>query len=501
MGEKKIKKIKIKINQTARKSFTGSRKKTYIKVKKNRSIKIKKHKQIIGKKVSSISKSKMNEIDSGIYKGGEAFARGGFGCLFRPALKCQDQDVPPTYVSKLSLKRDAEREYGYIAAIKKRLEGLPDNIKEFLMLYNVTICTPKPLTDADKVNLDTVCKKNLSKITDRGTGSFITSANINSNIEKFKAINMPQLDMDVNKYIQRTRLTPEDLIRINDIIIQYVMLVIPNLYRRGVVHGDIKSENMMFKLGEGNKPVLIDWGLSYVTDEKSKKAPTAIYELATQWHHPFSSFLFKRKVVESYESFVQTLRANGLEVTRNTILPFVLSAYSNFMNHHSSQFMTIYNIFTTFYKEDFEKYFEKSEVTSSEYLTMYNITLKYITDYIIDILVSYTVNYRLNLDLYFSEVYLMNVDTWGVLSIYYDYFEKSKEMFSLSSRDYKIFTTMVMYLLVDNVFTGGNRKLDITKIIAEINKINSFLKSIKGKPQLPSIGVVTAKLANYALGK
>ena len=92
----------------------------------------------------------------------------------------------------------------------------------------------------------------------------------------------------------------------------------------GVIHNDIKSENILFNK---NTPTLIDWGLSYVVDENSKKAPNAIYDLATQWHHPFSSFLFKRKLLDKYDTFLQKLKADGLELTRDTVLPFALSSY------------------------------------------------------------------------------------------------------------------------------------------------------------------------------
>ena len=172
--------------------------------------------------------------------------------------------------------------FKYINVIKKRLESLPENIKSYLLLYNITICATKPLSETDKLNMDIICEKNFKRITDRTTNTHITSSTINNNIDRFRIINMPQLGMGMNSYIQKTKLSSDDLIKLNNIIIEYINVVIPNLYKRGVVHGDIKSDNMMFKLKDTNMPVLIDWGLSYVVDENSKKAPNAIYDLATE---------------------------------------------------------------------------------------------------------------------------------------------------------------------------------------------------------------------------
>jgi hypothetical protein len=464
MNNKKNKYKKIKIT-TKKRSTPRSRSGLRIKIRKT----LKKNKNRKG-----------GGIDS-MYEGGEAFARGGFGCLFRPALQCKTSETPPNYVSKLSLKKDAEREYDYISNIKKKLQNLPESVKAYLLLYNIEMCDPKPLTEADKKNMDTICEKNLKRINDKDSNGNISSANINNNLDKFKILNMPQLSMDVNAYIKETNLSPSDLIKINNIIIEYVNNVIPEMYKRGVVHGDIKSENMMFKLNDTTMPVLIDWGLSFVTDEGSKEAPKALYDLATQWHHPFSSFLFKTSLVEEYNIFIEKLKDNGIEVTRDTILPYVLSIYSNFVTHHSSQFMSLYEVFYNIYMQDFMKYFYKSEILNEEYIIMYNITLNYIIQYALDVLIAYTINYKLDLGKYFNEVYLKNADMWGVISLYYDIFQKKKEDFNLTDREYKLYTNKVLNIMLDNIFKNGAKVIDVTKLTDDIKKLNVFLTGIKSK--------------------
>jgi hypothetical protein len=53
-------------------------------------------------------------------KGGAPFIKGGYGCIFRPALKCVGMKSTPNYVSKLIETKYAKREYDYVMQIKKK---------------------------------------------------------------------------------------------------------------------------------------------------------------------------------------------------------------------------------------------------------------------------------------------------------------------------------------------------------------------------------------------
>ena len=62
---------------------------------------------------------------------------------------------------------------------------------------------------------------------------------------------------------------------------------------------------------------------------------------------------------------------------------------------------------------------------------------------------------------------------------YYDIVEKKKEMFSLQDKEHKILIDKIMYMMIDNVFKNGNKKIDLTKVTNDIKKINNYLISIK----------------------
>ena len=68
------------------------------------------------------------------YDGGAPFTRGGYGCLFKPALECEDSETPKGYVSKLLENRNAVREYEYISRIKQKLQNIPEDIKKYLLI-------------------------------------------------------------------------------------------------------------------------------------------------------------------------------------------------------------------------------------------------------------------------------------------------------------------------------------------------------------------------------
>ena len=424
------------------------------------------------------NKKKVNSI----YDGGAAFVKGGFGCVFKPALNCKDSELntPPNYVSKLIEAKHGKREYMYIHNIKKRLEHLPANIKKYFLLDNVNMCEPKPLTEQDKVKIEEVCDYILTDNKDKTTQEPINSKNINDNLDKFKIINMPELSISLSNYIKNKQLTPVDLVNLNNNIIEYLTIVIPTLYKNGVVHGDIKPDNLMFNMSDNNTLVVIDWGLSYVLDSDRKNVPEALYTLGTQWHHPFSSFLFKKHVTEKYDTLLQKFKKEGTLVTRDNLREFAMSAYKTFMSKHEKQFLFLNETFMNVYGEELSQKLKEARRSDIENY-IYNLVITYIVEYIIDILVTYTVDYKLDIGRYFYEVYLLNADTWGIMSTYSDLIETIPLMTNMTSVERKTVTGMLMKILIQNLYKNGSKVIDIPKLVDDIEKLNKYFMSISSK--------------------
>jgi serine/threonine protein kinase len=292
---------------------------------------------------------------------------------------------------------------------------------------------------------------------------------------------MPELSLTLRDYITKMVLSPANIVTLNNIIIEYLTVVIPSLYKNNVVHGDIKGENLMFNISDNNTLVLIDWGLSYVADSDRKNVPDALYSLSVQLMHPFSSFLFKKNVIEKYDVFLKNLKKEGVKITRDSLRVFAITEYMNFMSMHEKQFSFFNNTFNSVYSGEFAKYLSNGQESYSETSITYSMTMYYIVEYIIDVLLAYTVDYKLNLGKYFNEVYLMNIDSWSLMSIYNDLIEKSQTAFKMSSAEHKIFVNKMMYILTENFFKNGNVPINIPKIVSDIKNLNGYLMSMGGK--------------------
>ena len=416
-----------------------------------------------------------------LYDGGASFARGGYGCLFKPAIQCENSETPPNYVSKLLENKNATREYEYISRIKQKLEHIPIDIKKYLLIDNIKLCQPKPLTEEDKVSIDKTCDHIISDITDTATHKPINSTTINNNLDKFKIINMPELGISIHDFIKKTKLSSLNLIKLNNIIIEYVSKIIPSINKNGVIHGDIKSSNILFNLNDTELPTVIDWGLSYIVPSDKTKFPNALYKLSVQYQHPFSTFLFSKDIIEKYKKFLKNLQLENVKISRDSLRVFALSNYFNFLQYHENHFKILLGIFITGYKGDILQYITENEPNTIDELISNNILMNYIIEYIVDVLLAYTVNSRLDLGKYFHEVYSMNVDIWGIMSIYFELIYHEHGKYYMTNNEYKIFINKIMNILIDNIFKNGNVKIDIPKLVDDINNLNKFLSDIHNR--------------------
>jgi len=445
-----------------------------------------KHKRWRSKRVTKRTGNHKKILTSYNY-GGAPFVQGGFGCIFSPALRCKDtertsnshydNDKKDKFVSKLIEIKYAKREYDYVVKIKKKLEHLPEDIKKYLSIDDFTICDPAPLTKSDTTNIESVCDTILSYVSDNKTKLPITAQNINNNLDKFKIINMPKLGDSLHAYIKNTKLSTKELIFLNNIIIKFVSVVIPSMNRTGVIHGDLKSANILFS-DNIQVPVLIDWGLSYLVPP-SESVPEDLFGLDMQYQHPFSTILFSKNLLQEYEDFLVILKKQGKHIDKESLRIFATAQYSNFKNDYSKIHKYLASVFISAYKEDFLRMVKGNVLFIDDTITD-DIYTNYVINYIVDVLFEYT-NHNtnvLNLGKYFKRVYMHNVDIWGMVSIYYELIKKPIDNYALSSKEYKIYIQMLMNVLVKNIFENSTKVINIGKLIHDIKKVNLFLHKL-----------------------
>lgn len=104
---------------------------------KNKTIPVKNRKTKIKRMNASKRGRKMN--------GSGAIAAGGYGCVFRPALKCKGASRRTSGISKLMLSKYAKDEFNEIEKIKKTLVNIKNNEKYFI-ISGIEICEPDQLS-------------------------------------------------------------------------------------------------------------------------------------------------------------------------------------------------------------------------------------------------------------------------------------------------------------------------------------------------------------------
>ncbi len=437
------------------------------------------------KKKNKATRKKTNKKYINVSEGGAAFIKGGYGCIFRPAIGCVGHKRRPNYISKLLINEYAKREYDYISKINSRLTKLPVDVKKYLLLDNIEMCEPGKISPDDLINIETVCGDTLMRINDETTKGSINAYNINNNLNKFKIINMPELGISLHDFMDNNKLDPVNLIEINNIIITYVLNVLPYLNKTGVVHGDIKAPNILFSKENVKIPVLIDWGLSYVSNNDKKGIPEDLYTLRIQWQHPFSTFLFSRDVVAQYVSFLNKLKHEKIKITRESIRIFVIPLFSNFKKKNTRVYNILKSVFSSSFDTGYKAYI-KDNTPSSRDNIVEQIFSNYFINYVLDVLIAYTTNIGENatgsivfdLSKYFNDVYLYNVDIWGIVSIFYQYLLFPSTKFNMPVNEYKIFTHKIMDILIENIFVNGNKIINSEKLVKSIRNFNSYLKSI-----------------------
>lgn len=335
------------------------------------------------------TKKKNHKTQKKTRKGGKVIGSGGFGCVFRPALKCSKKRNRGTnMVSKLMTKRHAKKEYSTIKKIKKIVSEIPQYSSHFL-INHVSSCTPAPLTDSDLSNFDEKCKV-MKKYDD------ITSKNVNENLNKLKSLNLPDGGISLTNYYGNMK-SESDFEYINKQLIKLLENGIIPMNQLGVYHGDIKEGNILFNL-HTHRIGLIDWGLSFSTNSKNAKIPKLLKNKPLQYNLPFSIILFNSTFDNLYKEFLKTHASNQKSSLRIFITDFIDTWIDKRGEGH---FEVIEDLWTTV-----------SNQTNTD------VIQTYIVPYLMEIVREFTYNGKFNKRYYFNSVFLHNLDIWGLLMSY-----------------------------------------------------------------------------------
>ena len=401
-------------------------------------------------------------------KGGKVLSSGGFGCIFRPALKCKNKERIDKNITKLMKKSYAETEYNDVVKYLPELQKIP-NYSKYFLVSGFTTCIPDKLSESDLDNFDEKC----SALKKMG----IKKDNINDNLKKLMSINMPYGGVDVGDYINKNEknLDYNNLILLNNSLIELINNGIVPMNKINIYHCDVKESNILVNNELETK--LIDWGLS-TTYKNEKKIPHVLSNRPFQYNVPFSIILFNEFFNEKYKEFLKKNQDPSYIEIRSFVINYVIEWIEKRGPGHLKTLNTIF-------KKLFEEEVLNVDANFREQLIEFTFTFYFIFEYISKILHKYTKNNKLEIMEYFSDVFLKNIDVWGFVMTYIpivDFlYEKCEgKIDKLNENEINIYKKLreIMLLIVE----ANTTPIDInklTKLLKELNPL--FLTMEKNK--------------------
>ena len=412
-------------------------------------------------------------------RGGNVIASGGFGCIFDPPLACgyKKQTRKTGYVSKLMLKKYAQKEYKEIQKYKKIVETIP-NHTDYFLLDGISLCKDlHPLTEEDLENFDKKCKT----IKKKGIGH----DEINNHLKELMSVQMPYGGIEVDDYIEKIQFHEKNMKQLNHSLVNLLVNGILPMNQLGLYHGDIKDSNVLVQDSTQNSinkmyTRLIDWGLSseysnslkisqsQSTEKKALHLPEEFTRRPFQFNMPFSIILFQKSFLKLYKSFLKKNPYPDYFKIRSFVINYVLFVIDKKGPGHLKNINFII-------KQLFKGEFVNVEEKFKDDLIEFEYTFYFIFEYLSKVLFEYTRENEFHVMNYFENVFLKNVDVWGFVTIYISFVEylfDVKENRDLTKNEMRILQVVKeMYLML---MESSCKPIDTGKLLEKIKSLDDL---------------------------
>ena len=353
----------------------------------------------------NIKKEKERKKTQRVFNGGKAINSGSYGCIFKPALKCKNnQSLKNTnkknLISKLMDNEDAIIEYENILNVQSHIKQIPNN-DDYFLVNDITMCVPDKLSNSDLYMVDNVC--------DIVKYNGYDKTNINNNINNFKIINMPYGGITLNKLWEQMVMIEdiEDIenrfIKVNMLLIKLLENGIIPLNKSGMYHMDIKDENIIIS-DDIKYARLIDWGLSQKINNNI--IPSRFIQ-EFQFNLPFTNILFNLNIINLIK---QSLNNEKIKKKSLLNMKMIVKNIITKLKYNGHYMSILYYIIIIYYPNKVNKF------NNPEYI---KFAVDIMCNYIATAIIHYTdVSGEFQLIKYCREVYLHNVDVWGFIISY-----------------------------------------------------------------------------------
>lgn len=405
-----------------------------------------------------------------------AIAAGGYGCVFRPALKCKNANRRTSGISKLMLKKYADDEYNEIQKLKTTLTNIKNNEKYFI-ISGIELCEPRPLSNSDLDNLNNKCN-NLIK-------NGINKENINSNLDKLKILNSADGGMDLSVYLTKYPLTYKSFIELNNKLIDLLQNAVIKMNELKLYHFDIKASNILIDKYKNVR--IIDWGLSQ--KQKGSEIPSMILKRPFQFNIPISVIILGDKF-KSYmkteikkENITQLNKYTIIKPIHNWIIYFLKNYGHGHINYITFIIELLFNQNIKLTNESLmNRLKNKDNSDIPQEFQIYHYFINILSDYLINIYLKYYEVDGFNSKKFFNEVFSKNVDVFGLISVYFDILEiispnsKYSELNKLPSNISKNMNSLLKNIIYKYCYSTyySSTEIDINLLIEDLKKLNTL---------------------------
>jgi serine/threonine protein kinase len=376
--------------------------------------------------------------------GGAAIASGGFGCVFRPSIKCKNKKTKKNTVSKLMVKELADRELLESKKIFDEINKIPNSGDFFIIPAD--ICKPGNLTSEDKLNFDTKCDSLLKKK--------INSKNVNKSLNKLRMIQLLDGGEDLSNFFENNIITANKFIIINNQLVKLLTQGIVKMNDKYIFHFDIKSANILIN---ENTIKLVDWGLSNrinATFVRDKYIPKPLKFRPLHFNMPFSIVLLNDETNIYINNFIKQKH------TLNELVDFLFNLYetkisTNIIGKHH---------------DDLIKFILKSHLYPKTNPDLIIFT------YMAEIVHHFTENGRFMAEKYFYDVYLKNCDIWGFATVYLLLAIDNIENLSIEYNDKMKFKEEIFKIFRKYIIDCSFKPIPVNKYANELLNLNKLIK-------------------------
>ena len=385
--------------------------------------------------------------------GGRPVFAGAQGCVFLPSLKCKGRNrtMNDGNISKLGFKEGSDfemREYEKISPFIKKIK----NYDKYFSI-RATSCEPDALGPSDLIGFDDVCINFQDE--------HISANNVNKNLHELRAINMPDLGTDLKGWMESAPLDAERIRQLNDHISDLLVHAVVLMNQQGIIHNDLKSENIMMDKKEANVRI-IDWGLAGITTPHQIIPDRYFMSNPVSFNRPFSTMIISSEVDDLYRKYI-TQPQFPANFSPIQLQPFVSQLYKEYRNQSLSSHEYLTYIFETMFNLDSKK----ANFVLNGAVEKYNAeALHHFTD---------AARHEFNLEEYFDKVYRYNTDVWGTMSVFYSMFMLPRDHFIMTDSVYHAMLQRYRNIFRTVVFVNGHKRMNVQHLVQQLRQISDAI--------------------------